>query len=121
MIKKIDRNKSRKNRHLKARKKGIFGTAERPRLTIKKSNKNIFAQIIDDSKGNTIVQASTLDKNFELRGKSNMEAAKTIGAEIAKRAVAKGIEAVVFDRSGYLYHGRIQTLADSARENGLKF
>jgi len=122
MITKPDRNKVRKIRHLRVRKK-IRGTAERPRLNVFRSAKHIYAQIIDDEKGVTLVAASTLDK--ELRGSisngGNVEAARKVGELIAKRAQAKGLKNVVFDRGGYLYHGRVQALADAAREAGLNF
>jgi large subunit ribosomal protein L18 len=113
---------ARKRRHLRVRKK-VSGTPDRPRLNVFRSNKHIYAQIIDDLSGNTLVSASTIDK--ELKGKlnsgGNIEAAKTVGALIAKRAINKGIKKVVFDRGGYLYHGRVKALADAAREGGLEF
>ncbi|OUM95067.1 MAG: 50S ribosomal protein L18 [Thermobacillus sp. ZCTH02-B1] len=122
MITKIDKNKARLKRHLRIRKK-ISGTAERPRLSVFRSAKHIYAQLIDDEKGITLASASTLDK--ELRGKiangGNVEAARQVGELIAKRAKAKGIDKVVFDRGGYLYHGRVKALADAAREGGLEF
>lgn len=122
MINKGNRNEIRKKRHLRIRK-NIAGTTERPRLSVFRSSKHIYAQIIDDVNGNTIVSASTVDK--ELRDKvtngANIEAAKLVGELVAKRAVEKGIKSVVFDRSGYLYHGRIKALAESAREAGLEF
>ncbi len=122
MIKKIDRKKKRKRRHLRVRKK-VFGTPERPRLAVYRSNKHIYAQIIDDTKGHTLVSASTLDK--ELRGKLektwNREAAREVGKLIGKRALEKGIKKVVFDRGGYKYHGRVKELAEGAREAGLEF
>ena len=122
MIKKIDRKKLRRRRHLRVRKK-VFGTPERPRLAVYRSNKHIYAQIIDDTKGHTLAFASTLDK--ELKGRLektwSKEAAKEVGKLIGKRALEKGIEKVVFDRGGYKYHGRIKELADGAREAGLKF
>ncbi|MBV4431400.1 50S ribosomal protein L18 [Clostridium tyrobutyricum] len=119
MFKKDDKKKLRKKRHLRVRKK-IFGTSEIPRLAVYRSEKNIYAQVIDDIEGTTLVSASSLDKDFEGIG-SNKEAAKVIGAIIAKRAIEKGINKVVFDRGGYIYHGRIQNLAEGAREAGLKF
>lgn len=119
MFNKEDRKKSRVKRHLKVRKK-IFGTTERPRLAVYRSEKNIYAQIIDDVKGVTLVSASTLDKDFNGIG-SNKEAAKAVGELIAKKAVEKGIKEVVFDRGGFVYHGRVQNLADGAREAGLQF
>jgi large subunit ribosomal protein L18 len=120
MITKVDRNAVRKRRHARVRKK-IFGTAERPRLNVFRSNKHIYAQIIDDMKAVTIVSASTLDKEFDLESTGNIEAAKKVGELVAKRALEKGIKKVVFDRGGYLYHGRIKALADAAREAGLEF
>ncbi len=120
MIKKLDKNKSRQKRHSRIRK-AISGTPEMPRLSVKKSNKNIYAQIIDDVSGSTIVAASSMDKDLGVEHGGNVEAAKIVGAEIAKRAADKGVEKVVFDRGGYIYHGRVKELADAARENGLKF
>ncbi len=120
MIKQFDKNKSRKKRHSRIRK-SLVGTAEKPRLSVKKSNKNIYAQIIDDEKGVTLVSCSTLDKAIGVENGSNKDAAKLVGAEIAKRAQGAGIEEIVFDRSGYIYHGRVKELAEAARENGLKF
>jgi large subunit ribosomal protein L18 len=119
MFKKDDKKKLRKKRHLRVRKK-IFGTSEIPRLAVYRSEKNIYAQVIDDIEGTTLVSASSLDKDFEGIG-SNKEAAKVVGGIIAKRAIEKGINKVVFDRGGYIYHGRIQNLAEGAREAGLKF
>lgn len=118
---KLDRNANRKARHTRIRKK-IAGTPERPRLSIYKSNANIYAQIIDDMTGETLVSASTLDDELksEYKGKSNVESAKAVGQLIAERSQDKGIESVVFDRSGYIYHGKVQALADAAREAGLK-
>lgn len=117
-----DKNKIRVNRHRRIRNK-ISGTTERPRLSVYRSSTNIYAQIIDDVNGTTLVSASTKDK--ELAGKvsemTKVEAAKVVGAELAKRAIEKNIETVVFDRGGYVYHGRVQSLAEGARENGLKF
>ena len=118
MFKKADRKASREKRHLRDRKKE-FGTTERPRLSVYRSEKNIYAQIIDDVNAVTVVAASSLDKTIE-KG-SNKEAAKLVGELVAKRAIEKGITEVVFDRGGYVYHGRIQALADGAREAGLKF
>jgi len=122
LFKKVDRASVRKTKHLKIRKK-INGTAERPRLSVYKSLNNIFVQIIDDVNGKTLAQASTIDKELkaEIKNGGNIEAAKIVGKKVAERAVAAGIEAVVFDRSGYLYTGRVKALADSAREAGLKF
>jgi large subunit ribosomal protein L18 len=121
MITKGDKNKTRKVRHLRVRKK-ITGTAQRPRLNVFRSSKHIYAQIIDDIQGTTLAAASTLDKDIEgLENGGNVEAARKVGELIAKRAQEKGFKNVVFDRSGYLYHGRIQALADAAREAGLDF
>ncbi|XOQ43370.1 MAG: 50S ribosomal protein L18 [Clostridium sp.] len=119
MVKKADTNKARLRRHRRVRGK-ISGTAECPRLNVFRSTKNIYAQVIDDVKGVTLAAASTLDKEFNGNG-GNKEAAREVGRMIAKRAIAKGIEKVVFDRGGYLYHGRVKELAEGAREGGLKF
>jgi large subunit ribosomal protein L18 len=120
MITKQDKNATRKKRHARVRAK-LSGTSARPRLNVFRSNQHIYAQVIDDTKGVTIASASTLDKELSLESTSNLEAAQKVGELVAKRAVEKGISAVVFDRGGYLYHGRIQALADAARENGLQF
>ncbi|WP_346915911.1 50S ribosomal protein L18 [Clostridium sp.] len=120
MFNKADRKLSRERRHLRVRKK-IHGTAERPRLAVFRSEKNIYAQIIDDVAGRTLVAASTLDKDFSLKVGSNKEAAKLVGEVVAKKAIEAGITEVVFDRGGYVYHGRVQMLAEGAREAGLKF
>lgn len=119
MIKKISRSEIRKRKHARVRAK-ISGTAERPRLCVFRSLSNIYAQVIDDVAGKTLVSASTLDKSLEAYG-GNTEAAKAVGKLVAERALAAGIENVVFDRGGYLYHGRVAALAESAREAGLKF
>ena len=119
MIKKIERKEQRKIRHLRVRKK-ISGTPERPRLCVYRSNSNIYVQVIDDVAGNTLVSASTLDKEIKTKH-SNKEAAKEVGALIAKRAIEKNIKTVVFDRGGYIYHGIIKELAEAAREGGLQF
>ena len=119
MVNKADRNVARLNRHRRVRGK-ISGTAECPRLNVFRSTNNIYAQIIDDVKGVTLVAASTLDKDFNGNG-GNKEAARKVGEMIAKRAAEKGIEEVVFDRGGYIFHGRVKELADGAREGGLKF
>ena len=119
MFSKVDTNKQRLRRHKRIRAK-ISGTAARPRLDVFRSNANIYAQIIDDENGVTLLSASTLDKEFEGYG-GNKEAAKAVGTMIAKRAIERGITEVVFDRGGYVYHGRIQALAEAAREGGLKF
>ena len=118
MISKPDKNKLRLKRHKRIRGK-ISGTAECPRLNVYRSNKNIYAQVIDDVAGVTLVSASTLDS--EVSGNTKTEQASSVGAVVAKRAVEKGIKEVVFDRGGYLYHGRVQALAEAARENGLDF
>ena len=120
MIKKVARNDMRKARHTRIREK-ISGTKELPRLNVFRSNNNIFAQIIDDEKGVTLVSASSIDKELKIENGGNVEAAKLIGAEIAKRAKKAKISEVVFDRGGYLYHGRVKALAEAARENGLEF
>ena len=119
MIKRPDTKGQRIKRHSRVRGK-ISGTADRPRLCVFRSESNIYAQIIDDVAGTTLVAASTVEKGFEGNG-GNIEAAKKIGAAIAERALKKGIEEVVFDRGGYIYHGRVQALAEGAREGGLKF
>jgi len=116
MIKKQSRAVARKKRHYKMRR-NLSGTATRPRLTVFKSNKYIYAQLIDDVAGHTLASASSLS----LEQSSNIEAAKTVGTEVAKKALDKGIDTIVFDRSGYVYHGKLQALADAAREAGLKF
>lgn len=120
MLKKIDKNKTRKVRHIRVRQK-VSGTPTKPRLNIYRSGNHIYAQIIDDVAGNTLVAASTLDKSLGLTSTKNKEAAKAVGIAIGKKALDKGIEEVVFDRGGYLYHGRVKELADGAREAGLKF
>lgn len=119
MVNKKDSNKQRLKRHVRVRGK-ISGTQECPRLAVYRSNKNISAQIIDDVKGVTLVSASSLEASFEGIG-SNKEAAKKVGMAIAQRAKEKGIDAVVFDRGGYIYHGRVSELAAGAREGGLNF
>ena len=119
MISKPDKNKLRLKRHKRIRGK-ISGTAERPRLSIFRSNKNIYAQLIDDVAGVTLTSASSLDENVS-EDATKVEQATAVGKAIAEAAKAKNISTVVFDRSGYLYHGRIQALADAARENGLDF
>ena len=119
MVKKIDRNAQRLKRHTRVRGK-ISGTPERPRLAVYRSNAHISAQLIDDVNGVTLVSASTYGNGFEGIG-SNKEAARKVGALIAERALEKGISAVVFDRGGYIYHGRVSELAEGAREGGLKF
>ena len=119
MITKTDRKLERTRRHKRVRTK-INGTAECPRLCIFRSNANLYAQVIDDVKGVTLVSASTLDKEVKTK-KSNIEAAKEVGALVAKRAIEKNIKTVVYDRGGYLYHGIIKELAEAAREAGLEF
>ena len=119
MVKKTDRKMERTRRHIRVRRK-ISGTAERPRLCVFRSNANLYVQIIDDVAGNTIVSASTLDKEVKTKY-ANKEAAKELGTLIAKKALDKKIETVVFDRGGYIYHGVIKELAEAAREGGLKF
>ena len=122
MIAKIDKNADRKKRHLRVRNK-ISGTAEMPRLCVYRSMNNIYCQIIDDVKGVTLASCSTKEKAVaaEIADMTKTEAAKAVGAAVAKKALEKGITAVVFDRGGYLYTGRVQALADGAREAGLKF
>ena len=119
MIKKQDSNKQRLKRHKRVRAK-ISGTPERPRLNVFRSEMHIYAQVIDDVNGVTLCSASSVEKAFEGPG-SNKEAAKKVGKTVAERAKAKGITSVVFDRGGYVYHGRVQELADGAREGGLEF
>ena len=119
MVKTINKKAMRLHRHVRVRGK-ISGTPECPRLNVFRSNANIYAQIIDDVNGVTLASASTLDKDFE-GATGNVEAAKKVGALVAERAKAKGIEEVVFDRGGYIYHGRVAALAEGAREGGLKF
>ena len=119
MVSKTDRKMERTRRHIRVRNK-ISGTAERPRLCIYRSNTSLYAQIIDDVAGVTLVSASTLDKTVKTKH-SNVEAAKEVGTLIAKRAAEKNIKSVVFDRSGYIYHGVVKELAEAAREGGLEF
>ena len=118
MLKKVSKNDERIRRHIRVRTK-ICGTPERPRLNVFRSNSHIHCQIIDDVNGTTLVACSSVDLKLENGG--NIEAAKTVGTELAKRALAKNITNVVFDRGGYVYHGRVQALAEAAREAGLKF
>lgn len=122
MINKGDKNVSRLKRHLRVRKK-IQGTLTRPRLNIYRSSKHMYAQIIDDTQGVTLITASTLDKELleSVANGGNVDAARQVGELLAKRAKDSGIDKVVFDRGGYLYHGRVQALADAAREAGLDF
>ena len=119
MIKRSDTNAQRLKRHKRVRAK-VFGTPERPRLNVFRSEKNIYAQVIDDVAGNTLVAASTLDKEIEGNG-GNKTAARAVGKLVAERCKAKGIDQVVFDRGGYVYHGRVAELAEGAREGGLEF
>lgn len=122
MLKKADKNANRLQRHKRVRRK-ITGTTQRPRLCVFRSSNNIYAQIIDDANRVTLTAASSLDAEVKgaVNHSGNKEAAKMVGAMIAKRAIEKGITEVVFDRGGYLYHGRVQVLAEAAREAGLKF
>ncbi|MBB6455171.1 large subunit ribosomal protein L18 [Salirhabdus euzebyi] len=120
MITKQDKNVVRKKRHARVRR-NLFGTAERPRLNVYRSNKHIYAQLIDDLNGVTVASASTVDNEVAVEGSSNVDAAKKVGEILAKRALDKGHKSVVFDRGGYLYHGRVKALADAAREAGLEF
>ncbi len=122
MIKKIDKNQERLRRHTRVRKK-ISGTAETPRLSVYRSLNHIYVQVIDDVKGVTLCSASTMEKEVkgEIKDKTKTEAAKLVGKKVAERALKKGVKAVVFDRGGYLYTGRVQAVADGAREAGLNF
>lgn len=119
MVNKADKNQARLKRHKRVRSK-IFGTPERPRLNVFRSKSNIYAQIIDDVNKVTLVSASSYEKDFGMYG-GNKVAARKVGENVAKRAVEKNINTVVFDRGGYLFHGRVKELAEGARENGLKF
>lgn len=119
MIKKISKKESRETRQKRVRAK-VKGTSSRPRLCVFRSLKNISVQVIDDEKQVTLVSASTLDKEVKTKA-SNVEAAKEVGVLVAKRAMEKGIKTVVFDRNGYLYHGKVQAIAEAAREAGLEF
>lgn len=119
MVTKTNRKAERERRHIRVRRK-ISGSAECPRLCVYRSNNNIYAQIIDDVAGNTLVCASTLDKEIKTKH-SNKEAAREVGALIAKRAIEKNIKSVVYDRGGYIYHGVVKELAEAAREAGLEF
>ena len=120
MIKKTSRNTLRKKRHFRVRSK-VSGTEMRPRLNVFRSNKHIYAQIIDDVRGLTLVSASTMDKDLNITAGGNTEAAALVGTALAKKALDANITTVVFDRAGYLYHGRVAKLAEAAREAGLKF
>ena len=119
MVNRSNTAAQRVKRHNRVRGK-ISGTAERPRLCVFRSENHIYAQVIDDVAGNTLVAASSVEKDFEGNG-GNVEAAKKVGLKVAERCLEKGIDTVVFDRGGYIYHGRVQALADAAREGGLKF
>ena len=120
MISKKSRNSMREVRHSRIRK-NMHGTSAVPRLNVFRSNTAIYAQVIDDENSTTLVSASSRDKDLNLKNKSNIEAATAVGASIAKKCEKAGIKKVVFDRGGYLYHGRVKALADAARENGLEF
>jgi large subunit ribosomal protein L18 len=122
LARKLDKRQARERRHLRVRKK-VFGTTEKPRLNIYRSLRHIYAQVIDDSSGHTLISVSTLDPSLreQIAIKGNKEAARLIGESLAKRALEIGIGQVVFDRGGYLYHGRVQALAEGARSQGLKF
>ena len=120
MIKKISRNEARKARHSRVRTK-LSGDSVSPRLSVFRSNKNISVQLIDDEKGVTLLSASSMDKDLNITNGGNIEAAKLVGKSIAEKAKKAKIKTVVFDRGGYLYHGRVKALAESARENGFEF
>ena len=122
MVSKESRQKIRAKKHMKIRNR-FSGTAERPRLAVFRSNSHVYAQVIDDVAGKTIVSASTLEKDIkaELKNTDDIEAATKVGDVVTKRALEKGIKAVVFDRGGYIYHGKVKALADAAREAGLEF
>ena len=120
LLNRVDKNEKRQKRHFRSRK-NIFGTAEKPRLNVYRSLSNIYAQIINDVTGETLVAASTVEKDIKENYGGNIEAAKAVGEAIAKKALEKGIKEVVFDRGGYLYTGRVAALADAAREAGLQF
>ncbi len=120
MIKLVNRKEQTRKRHTRVRLK-ISGDSQWPRLAVYRSTKHIYAQIIDDTKGITLVSSSSKVKELNLKHGGNIESAKVVGADIAKKALAKGIEGVVFDRGGFLFHGRVAALADAARETGLQF
>ncbi|MBP1950021.1 50S ribosomal protein L18 [Virgibacillus litoralis] len=120
MITKPDKNAVRKRRHARVRK-SVVGTTEQPRLNVYRSNKHIYAQLIDDNEGVTVASASTKDNEMKVETTGNVDAAKQVGELVAKRAQDKGFKSVVFDRGGYLYHGRVKALAEAAREAGLEF
>ena len=120
MVSRENKNAKRLHRHKRVRAK-IFGTPARPRFCVYRSNDNIYVQIIDDTVGNTLVSSSTIAKGVNVEGLTKSQAAEVVGKDIAAKALAKGIDTVVFDRGGYLYTGRVKALADAAREAGLKF
>lgn len=120
MLRKGSKNEARKKRHFRLRK-NLVGTAERPRLNVFRSLNHIYAQIINDEQGATLVAAGSMDKDLGLEYGGNIGAAKTVGEAVAKKALEKGIKKVVFDRGGYIYHGRVAALAAAAREAGLEF
>ena len=120
MVSKRNKAELRQKKHQRLRNR-LSGTPERPRLSVFRSDKHMYAQVIDDVAGNTLCAASTLDKDAKLEITNNIEAAQDVGKAIAEKAMAKGIKAVVFDRGGFLYHGKVQALADAAREAGLEF
>ena len=122
MIRQFNRKASRKKRHYRLRHH-LAGTAERPRLAVFRSNKHIYAQVIDDTVGRTLAASSTMEKavGANLKSTSDIDAAKAVGSDVAKKAMEKGVKAVVFDRGGFLFHGRVKALADAAREPGLNF
>ena len=120
MVSKKNKAALRQKKHARIRSR-LSGTPERPRLAVFRSNKHMYAQLIDDAAGNTLCAASTLDKNANLQFTDNVEAAQYVGKAIAEKALAKGVKEVVFDRGGFLYHGKVQALADAAREAGLVF
>jgi len=124
MIKKQSRAEARQKRHYKMRS-NLSGSPQKPRLSVFKSNKHIYAQVIDDVAGHTLASASTMDSVFvkdnSLKSTSDLAAAKAVGVEVAKKAIAAGVDTIVFDRGGYIYHGKVKALADAAREAGLKF
>lgn len=120
MIKKINKNEIRANRHLRVRS-NIFGTETAPRMNVYRSSLHIYVQLIDDKAGKTLVSSSTIAKGVNVKGMTKVEAAKVVGADVASKAVAAGISSVVFDRGGYLFTGRVKALADGARGAGLKF
>ena len=120
MVSKRNKAELRQKKHVRLRNR-LSGTPERPRLSVFRSDKHMYAQVIDDVAGNTLCAASTLDKDAKLEITNNIEAAQYVGKAIAEKAMAKGIKTVVFDRGGFLYHGKVQALADAAREAGLEF